>query len=833
MPDVTAQVNELKGLPDQALQMELTNPSGAVPAYLVLAEAQRRQLMRQSALTQQNQAPVGSVYDDVIRSMMARQPPPGAAPAGMPPVASAPPAAPQTPQNFRLATGMAEGGEVEDDDDADGGGFDLDSAIDRIAREHGRDPNEMRAIVRTESRNDPNAVSPKGAQGLMQLMPATSRYYGAKNPMDPEQNLEAGASYLDDLYGQYPDDPQLVHAAWNAGPSRVKQYGGIPPFKETQKFVRLVDQYTKANAQSASARAVESEMPEGSGTAGLSDAAPALARPFTSPNDWRQRQLDALQPPVPGAPRAPDRQLADYVLASGTPSPAPPPGPWDPVTLKKNRATIADLMGGADPNADEQELRARVRQMEAEADARRHPNFWNYLTQFGLGMATTPSRNWAQSIAGGAAGMVQGIGAQQEAARKQKLELMGIDLKLDDQMRAHQMAYGKATLEMAQTQQAAIDAAERAHAAAEAQAQKELLRDQTAARRNSFNHALAFPMSVAGTHDAPPTPEYKDFIPDPDDPARGVWVPPSQMQVIPEISKFVPKDPATGLPVQAVTPAQYQAYQTTARSVAQHDAEKVDKAVRPPELTDKVLQYWARQGSIDPANLQLMPAAFKPFVAAEMANTGVDLKRLDATSRAMAVPQDPKEVDYWLRQVANDPKNFTLIQGNKGLAEAVRKGAPAAGLNMNQIDAMTRDAATFSRAALTHLGDIRSGIDSLGAKGKLGPLASRWGSFLAGTWGSGDPEYNKLRSNIKLLQTAMSRVHGGARGGSSPYMAESMNSIMNAKTMDPAMLRSSLGVFENWLQTYANMAPGTALGAPTGAPGAAQDDPFGILGGKK
>ena len=82
MPDVVTQINDLKGVPDQMLQKELAQPSGAVPAYLVLAEAQRRQLMRQSAVTSQNQPPMGSVYDDVIRSMMARQPPPGPAPAG-------------------------------------------------------------------------------------------------------------------------------------------------------------------------------------------------------------------------------------------------------------------------------------------------------------------------------------------------------------------------------------------------------------------------------------------------------------------------------------------------------------------------------------------------------------------------------------------------------------------------------------------------------------------------------------------------------------------------------------------------------------------------------
>ena len=119
MPDVMSTINDLKSLPDQALQMELTRPSGAVPAYLVLAEAQRRATMRQAAQADRSRQPVGSVYDDVIRDMMARQPPPGIAPAGMTPVGSAPPAAPPMPQNFRPAVGMAEGGEVDDDGEQD------------------------------------------------------------------------------------------------------------------------------------------------------------------------------------------------------------------------------------------------------------------------------------------------------------------------------------------------------------------------------------------------------------------------------------------------------------------------------------------------------------------------------------------------------------------------------------------------------------------------------------------------------------------------------------------------------------------------------------------
>lgn len=115
----------------------------------------------------------------------------------------------------------------------------LRQLIQKIAGEEGMDPALIEAVVATESAYDPNAVSPVGAQGLMQLMPATGRSLGVKDPFNPEENVRAGTRYLKQMVQQF---GSLEHglAAYNAGPGNVRRYGGIPPFKETQDYVRKV-----------------------------------------------------------------------------------------------------------------------------------------------------------------------------------------------------------------------------------------------------------------------------------------------------------------------------------------------------------------------------------------------------------------------------------------------------------------------------------------------------------------------------------------------------------------------------------------------------------------
>jgi soluble lytic murein transglycosylase-like protein len=116
----------------------------------------------------------------------------------------------------------------------------IDAAIQQAAARHNVDPNLVRAVIKVESNFNPNAVSRKGAMGLMQLMPQTARELHLTNPFDPEQNVDAGVRHLKSLMESFGGDVRLTLAAYNAGAGAVERSGGVPHIAETRNYVRRI-----------------------------------------------------------------------------------------------------------------------------------------------------------------------------------------------------------------------------------------------------------------------------------------------------------------------------------------------------------------------------------------------------------------------------------------------------------------------------------------------------------------------------------------------------------------------------------------------------------------
>lgn len=119
----------------------------------------------------------------------------------------------------------------------------IDNVVNIAAKDYGIDPSLIKAIIKVESNFDQNIVSSKGAQGLMQLLPETSNALGVNNPFNIKENIYGGVRYFKDQLKSFNGDIALSLAAYNAGPNNVLKYGGIPPFSETQNYVKAVNKY--------------------------------------------------------------------------------------------------------------------------------------------------------------------------------------------------------------------------------------------------------------------------------------------------------------------------------------------------------------------------------------------------------------------------------------------------------------------------------------------------------------------------------------------------------------------------------------------------------------
>jgi soluble lytic murein transglycosylase-like protein len=153
----------------------------------------------------------------------------------------------ETSTDFRVATDTTEVKTNETDPSR------FDAIIEEASALYGVNSALVKAVIQAESRFNPLAVSPVGAKGLMQLMPMIAKEYGALDPLDAKQNVFAGVKYLSNLLDRYNGNVSMALAGYNAGPTAVKRFRGIPPYRETRGYVRKIQNLIADGVRSAGA----------------------------------------------------------------------------------------------------------------------------------------------------------------------------------------------------------------------------------------------------------------------------------------------------------------------------------------------------------------------------------------------------------------------------------------------------------------------------------------------------------------------------------------------------------------------------------------------------
>ena len=158
---------------------------------------------------------------------------------------------------------------------------DLNKVVNSAGEAYHLDPDLLNSVIHAESGFNSRAVSPKGARGLMQLMPSTANNLGVSNPFDAQQNVGGGSRYLRELLERYNFDLVKALAAYNAGPERVEQYHGVPPYRETRAYVaRIIKEYNRKIAEQEKAEALAKKKAEPQ--AKTAAAKSASAKPTTA-----------------------------------------------------------------------------------------------------------------------------------------------------------------------------------------------------------------------------------------------------------------------------------------------------------------------------------------------------------------------------------------------------------------------------------------------------------------------------------------------------------------------------------------------------------------------
>ena len=174
--------------------------------------------------------------------------------------------------------------------------LDLNQVVREASARRQLDPDFVNSVIKAESNFKTRAVSPKGAQGLMQLMPGTAAQLGVSDAFDPKANVEAGTRYLSDLLDLYHDDPIKALAAYNAGALRVEQYHGVPPYRETRAYIaRIVRDFNaKKRAQMGASQVAAAKKP-GTNNNNVNKKT-ATAHKTTAKKKLRQANAALVQP---------------------------------------------------------------------------------------------------------------------------------------------------------------------------------------------------------------------------------------------------------------------------------------------------------------------------------------------------------------------------------------------------------------------------------------------------------------------------------------------------------------------------------------------------------